>query len=96
MNGFHSQAGWIAFSMIAVGFCCTIQQVPWFTTREHNRKWAATLTGNPTAAFLLPFLTILAAGMIAGAASDGFEWLYPLRFFAAAGTLWVCDGLTVG
>ena len=34
------------------------------------------------------FLAILAAAMIARAASSGFEWLYPLRFIAAAGVLW--------
>jgi CAAX prenyl protease-like protein len=40
---------------------------------------------------LSPFLVILATGMIAGAATaaGGVEWLYPLRFFAALGMLWV-------
>jgi CAAX prenyl protease-like protein len=36
----------------------------------------------------MPFLAILAAAMISRAASAGFEWLYPLRVVAAAGTLW--------
>ena len=36
----------------------------------------------------MPFLTVLAAGMIARAASGGFEWLYPLRFIGAAAALW--------
>jgi exosortase/archaeosortase family protein len=31
-GGFHSQAGWIAFSALSVGFCLVSQQVPWFTT----------------------------------------------------------------
>jgi exosortase E/protease (VPEID-CTERM system) len=43
---------------------------------------------NATAAYLTPFLAILAAAMISRAASGGFEWLYPLRFVAAAGVLW--------
>jgi exosortase E/protease (VPEID-CTERM system) len=43
---------------------------------------------NPTAAYLTPFLAILAAAMISRAASGGFEWLYPLRFVAAAAVLW--------
>ena len=43
---------------------------------------------NPTAAYLTPFLAILAAAMISRAASGGFEWLYPLRFAAAAAVLW--------
>jgi CAAX prenyl protease-like protein len=36
----------------------------------------------------MPFLAILAAGMISTAASGTFEWFYPLRFFVAAATLW--------
>jgi len=38
-------------------------------------------------AYLLPFVILLAAGMLATAASGDFEWLYPLRFLAAAVTL---------
>jgi CAAX prenyl protease-like protein len=38
---------------------------------------------NPTAAFLVPFLAILAAGMLAQATSGGFEWAYPMRIVAA-------------
>ncbi len=42
---------------------------------------------NPTAAYLLPFLLILAAGMLARAVSNGFETLYGLRLIAAAGAI---------
>src|ERR1700735_1565474 len=31
LGGFHSQAGWIAFSAVGVGFCFAVQHVPWFT-----------------------------------------------------------------
>ncbi len=44
---------------------------------------------NPTAAYLVPLLAILAAGMISHAMSAGFEFLYPLRFVAALAALWV-------
>jgi CAAX prenyl protease-like protein len=37
-----------------------------------------------TSAYLVPFLVILAASFISRAASGYFEWLYPLRFLAAA------------
>jgi CAAX prenyl protease-like protein len=33
--------------------------------------------------YLLPWLAILAAGLLAEAASDGFEWMYALRLAAA-------------
>ena len=36
----------------------------------------------------MPFLMILAAGMISRAVSAQFEWFYPLRFFAASAVLW--------
>ena len=88
-GGFHSQAGWIVFNAVAVGFCFAVRRVSWFTATQQDRESLPTAAENPTAAYLLPFLMILAAGMIAGAAASGFEWLYPLRFFAAAGMLWV-------
>ena len=66
LGGFHSQAGWIAFSAVGVGFCFVVQRVPWFTTRQQSWESLGTATHNPTAAFLLPFLMILASGMIAG------------------------------
>jgi CAAX prenyl protease-like protein len=43
---------------------------------------------NATAAYLIPFLSILAVGMVTTAASGDFEWLYPMRLLAAAGALW--------
>ncbi len=88
-RGFHSQAGWIFFNVIAVGFCLVVRQVRFFTaTAGQNEKGTEVRGENPTAAYLLPLLAILAAGMVAGAAAGGFEWLYPLRFFAAAAVLW--------
>ena len=87
VGGFHSQAGWIAFNVVALGFSVAARRVPWFTTLNQHRDPSST---NPTATYLLPFLGILAAGMIATAASAGFEWLYPIRFAAAGGVLWFC------
>lgn len=39
-------------------------------------------------AYLVPFLAILAASFVSKSASGYFEWLYPLRFVAAAFALW--------
>jgi exosortase E/protease (VPEID-CTERM system) len=47
-----------------------------------------TVTVNPTAAYLMPLLIVLATGMIAHALSAGFEFLYPLRFAGALAALW--------
>jgi CAAX prenyl protease-like protein len=40
-------------------------------------------------AYLVPFLAILAASLVSKAASGYFEWLYPLRFLAAAIAIWL-------
>jgi exosortase E/protease (VPEID-CTERM system) len=79
--GFHSQAGWIAFNLAALGVAVCARRSPWM--HRHARQSAAS-SADPAAAYLLPLLTILAAGMIAHALSNGFDLLYPLRFAGAA------------
>lgn len=89
MGGFHSQAGWIAFNAAALGFSFALCRVPWLTTTAPRLSSAEGRSAeNPTAWYVVPFLTLLAAAMTSHAATAGFEWLYPLRFFAAAGALW--------
>jgi len=89
--GFHSQAGWIAVSFLTLGFAVSAQRSSWVAVRNTDRPLEdkpVDLVENRTAAYLMPLLMILAAAMISRAASGGFEWLYPLRFFAAAAALW--------
>jgi len=97
LGGFHSQAGWIAFNAVALGFSLAARRLPWLTstgqtTTGHTGTTIAEpskeLADNPAATYLLPFLSILAVGMVTGAVSGDFQWLYPLRFLAAAGALW--------
>jgi len=104
-TGFHAQAGWIAFTFIALAFSLATQKISWM------RKTPAPASGNTgnlpggvtgnipgssahlaeqsgespaTRAYLLPFLAILAAAAISKLVSGYFDWLYPLRFIAAA------------
>ncbi len=88
MSGFHSEAGWIAFNVAAIGFAVSAQRLPWIALRKTGRSLDIKPARDATAAYLVPFLAILAAAMISRAFSGGFEWLYPLRFFAAAAALW--------
>jgi exosortase E/protease (VPEID-CTERM system) len=78
--GFHSQAGWIAFNAVACGLVLLSRRSAWL-----YRTSAAVVpqtTENPTAAYLMPLLAILAAGAITRALSSDFEYLYPLRVIA--------------
>src|SRR6185312_10556788 len=86
--GFHSEAGWIGFNCVACGVAFVTRQSRWLN-RAAARE-AAETTSNPTAAYLLPFLAVLAAGMISRAASSGFETWYALRLIAAAAALTCC------
>jgi exosortase E/protease (VPEID-CTERM system) len=91
MGGFHSQAGWIAFNSVAFGSSIVARRWSWISTRPHLPRAAepAMEAADSTGAFLVPFLAILAAGMVSRAASGAFEWLYPLRFVTALAALWL-------
>jgi exosortase E/protease (VPEID-CTERM system) len=90
-EGFHSQAGWIAFNSVAFGSSIVARRWSWVSTRAASQPTvkAVEQISDPTAAYLVPFLAILAAGMISRASSGAFEWMYPLRFLAALAALWV-------
>jgi exosortase E/protease (VPEID-CTERM system) len=109
MVGFHSQAGWIAFTAVALTFSMATQKLSWVRSSPSGAGGAASemeagrMTDSAlrreessesigesreTAAYLVPFLAILAASFVSKAASAYFEWLYPLRFVAAAIAIW--------
>ena len=99
MVGFHSQAGWIAFTSVAFAFSMATRKLAW-VSKVHPAHSGIATAANPTvspappseqtsespatASYLLPFLGILAASFLSKAASGYFEWLYPLRFVTAA------------
>lgn len=88
MQGFHSHAGWITFNVAALGTCLAARRISWLTASSAGNVPAERSRQNPAAAYLMPFLAILAAAMIAGAASSEFEWVYALRVLAGAAALW--------
>jgi len=84
-RGFHSQAGWIAFNLVAFGLSLGARRWGWVS----NRPLKPSEEEHPAAPYLVPFLAILAAGMLAGALSAGFEWFYGLRVLACLGAVWL-------
>jgi exosortase E/protease (VPEID-CTERM system) len=84
--GFHSQAGWIAFNLAALGVAYGAKHSRWIN-RQTVEPGAA--VPDATAAFLMPLLAILAAGMLTRAMSAGFDHLYSLRMVCALVALWV-------
>ncbi len=90
--GFHSQAGWISFISVACGLVFFSRRSPWLS-RSAVAATETVETYNPTAAYLIPLLAILAAGALSHALSGSFEILYPLRFIAALGALYCYRGV---
>jgi exosortase E/protease (VPEID-CTERM system) len=84
LRGFHSQAGWIAFSGVTLAYAGALQHFRWFA--QVDSRPAA--TENRAAVFLVPFMAILAVSLLTQAASADFEWLYPLRWVCACCALW--------
>ncbi|MBV8630172.1 MAG: exosortase E/protease, VPEID-CTERM system, partial [Silvibacterium sp.] len=91
MVGFHSQAGWIAFTAVALGFSMAARKISWVRREPDHTVPADPTTGvaekgesAATSAYLVPFLAILAASFVSRAASGSFEWFYPLRLVAGA------------
>jgi exosortase E/protease (VPEID-CTERM system) len=88
LGGFHSQAGWITFNVVALGFVALVNRRGLFMNARAvtPQSWPA---GDRTAAYLVPFMVVIATGMVTGALSSGLDWFYPLRVVAAAWALWV-------
>jgi exosortase E/protease (VPEID-CTERM system) len=89
MGGFHSQAGWIGFNLIALGLVIASRRAKWMAReRGESTRTKTVAAENPSAVYLAPFAALLAAGMVSRAAAGQFEWLYPIRVCAVAAVLW--------
>jgi exosortase E/protease (VPEID-CTERM system) len=91
IHGFHTEAGWIFFNAIAIGFLLAAHHVTWLHKDiGANRDLTGTNQSGHSAEviYLLPFLSIIAASVVSQLLSNGFEWLYPLRFVTALLVLW--------
>lgn len=81
MRGFHAQAGWIAFTLIAVVAIALSNRLRFFSVIESESSIIKT-NKSFAAALLVPLLVLMATSMITSASSGGFDVLYPLRVVA--------------
>jgi len=90
LGGFHSQAGWLVFNAVGLTFVALLNRGGYFHRDPRPLPVATSNTPDQTTAFLGPFVAILAAAMITGTFSAGFDWLYPLRIAAVVAVMWSC------
>ena len=82
VNGFHSYAGWMFFTLLALGLLYGVQATPWL--QKGGRRAAA----NPwrddwTAACILPFAAFMLAGLAVSALAPEPELAYWVKILAA-------------
>lgn len=88
VNGFHTQAGWLAFNAVALGLIVLSRSSPLFRAPEGGAVRGAR-EPNPAAPLLVPLLVIVGTALATGAASaGGIDRLYAVRVLAAALALW--------
>jgi exosortase E/protease (VPEID-CTERM system) len=86
MDGFHTVAGWLLYTVTASAIVVVSQRSNLFSrfALEAGELTAA----NPAAVYLAPLLTILLIAMLTRIAGGGFEYLYALKVIGAAAVLW--------
>lgn len=85
LGGFHSQAGWIFFNLVALALMGTALHLPFFV--KQSDVTPAGEGGAPVVGYLLPFLALTAANLLAAAFSSGFDWWYPGKVLITVATI---------
>jgi exosortase E/protease (VPEID-CTERM system) len=86
-SGFHSHAGWVAFTLVAFGAIVLSHRMHFLAAAKPG-PLVFTNSEPLAAALLVPFMLLMAASMVTAAFSAGFEAMYPLKVLAAGGALW--------
>jgi exosortase E/protease (VPEID-CTERM system) len=92
LNGFHSQAGWIAFLTVAFGIIALSQKVAFFRYAPQIGQIAKTSTrprDQLVFAFLVPFAALMAATIVASMFAPHDQWFYFLKVSAVSVALWM-------
>ena len=99
INGFHSHAGWLMFTFIAVGLSMAAHAVPWFrktatdapahlaADRDAPKAEPVPFLEDPYMVQILPFLVFMLSALLASTFFEVPAVAYPLRFAAMAAGL---------
>ena len=85
-KGFHTQAGWIAFTLVTLGLIAISHR--WLSAAGRAGARDITAERLPELALLAPLLALMATSMIIAALSAGFAALYPLGVVTTGAVLW--------
>jgi len=92
VNGFHSFAGWLLFTILAMAVLFFAQSVPTFHRSGLLSQPKGKLRDDPVAALILPFILFMLSGIIVHAFWTYPALGYPLQVFVMAGALFWMRG----
>lgn len=93
VGGFHSHAGWLMFTLVALGLVALAQTVPALQKISTGQAAPAPATAplplrqDTTAASILPFAIFMLSALLANALSQSPGMVYPARVLLMAGIL---------
>jgi len=94
MNGFHSHAGWLLFTLLSLSLAGAVHFGGWFRRRAPAQPVAAEAPPplkpffqDPIAAQILPFAVFMASALLASTFTQTPTVVYPLRAMAMAAAL---------
>jgi exosortase E/protease (VPEID-CTERM system) len=93
LDGFHSQAGWIAFLGIAIGLMAVSIWCPFFRAEPGRSVPAARPADSLMLALLAPFIALMATSIVASLFAPHDYWLYFLKVAAVGGAVWCFRGV---
>nr|WP_252727223.1 exosortase E/protease, VPEID-CTERM system [Paracoccus sp. C2R09] len=95
VGGFHSHAGWVMFTIVALGLIMIARRVPALHHRQvrqvADRDTLPPLWRDPVAARILPFAVFMLTAVLAPAISQNPAMFYPIRVVllaAAVALVW--------
>ncbi|MFO1090346.1 MAG: exosortase E/protease, VPEID-CTERM system [Hyphomicrobiales bacterium] len=85
-DGFHSQGGWLMFLIVTAGLMYVSQSSPFFARVPRASRPAASSGERVGMAFIVPFVAMMLAMLVAALFAHASEWLYAVKvaFIAAA------------
>ena len=78
VNGFHSYAGWLFFTLLALGLVAAVQQVRWLHRAAAGNP-PMPLRRDPLAAMILPFVLFMLISTLVSALAPHPELGYPVK-----------------
>lgn len=88
VNGFHSYAGWLFFTILALGIVYGVQKIRWLHRDPEARAEADPVKSDPVAGYILPFVVFMLTSVITQALFPHPALGYPLVALALAGAVW--------